>query len=221
MPQSRRVLVSLSGGMDSATLLAEAKHQNHEVHCVSFNYGSKHAAYEMSAAEQLVSFYKVPWTCIDISMALVDFQSALLLTGADVPEGHYKDPKMKKTVVPCRNLILISFLAGLADSHQLQRIWFGMHLGDYAIYPDCRPEFVSAAAMVVRTATESRVDVEAPFLYYTKSDILQRGITLRVPYHLTRTCYKNQQKACGKCGACYERLEAFAVNNTIDPLEYK
>jgi 7-cyano-7-deazaguanine synthase len=193
----------------------------YDVETVSFNYGSKHNPYELGCAADLAFYYKVPHSLMDLQPVMFTFDSALLKDGGDIPEGHYSDESMKATVVPCRNLIFGSILAGIAESNNCNVIMLGVHAGDHAIYPDCRPEFVSAFSNTVAQATNGMVSVGAPFLYMSKIQIVTEGLQLGVPYHLTRTCYKDQPVACGKCGSCNERLEAFLENKIADPIEYE
>jgi 7-cyano-7-deazaguanine synthase len=218
-----KAIVSLSGGMDSATLLATAVRQLSapNVYCVGFTYGSKHNKYENKGAYAVAAYYGVPLDLIDLSVAFKGFRSDLLKTGGDVPEGHYEAESMRRTVVPCRNLIFLSVLAGLAESWGCGQVWLGVHAGDHHIYPDCRPDFVWRAGGAVSLATDGKVNVQTPYLNLTKADILRIGLGEGVPYNLTRTCYKDQPVACGRCGSCQERLEAFAKNGVADPLEYE
>ena len=215
-----KVIVSLSGGMDSTTVLAEAIAEGREVVAVGFTYGSKHNKYENEAARNVAAHYSIPFRLIDFSSIVTGFKSNLLLSGGDIPEGHYEQIEMSDTVVPGRNIIFSAILAGVAWSENAEEIWLGIHSGDHAIYPDCRPEFYSAMDKAIRTGTDDRVRLMAPYLDGNKTTIIKRGLELQVPYHLTRTCYKDQPIACGKCGACNERREAFMNNGVVDPIDY-
>jgi len=217
----KKALVALSGGMDSATLLAWCIKAFDSVEVVLFNYGSKHNQYELKAASNLISHYQVKSHFIDLTEAMSGFNSNLLKSGGDIPEGHYSAPTMSQTVVPCRNMIFLSFLAGLAESIGADTIAIGIHSGDHAIYPDCRPEFYHAMKQAIFLATDQKVVLDAPFLDMNKTSILQWGVPNGVPYHLTRTCYKDQPISCGKCGSCNERLEAWAEIGSKDPIEYE
>jgi len=226
-----RIIVALSGGMDSATLLGTLFRQSgtKEIHCCIFNYGSKHVEWEMEAARKLIHFYDghdgpaVITHFFDLSTIMSRFKSALLQTGGPIPEGHYKDVNMKQTVVPGRNLIFISIMAGLAESLNIKTISLGVHSGDHFIYPDCRPEFIYSTRWVLHHSAETRVKLAAPFLFLNKAKILELGYKCNppVPYELTRTCYKDQELSCGKCGSCSERLEAFGQINRQDPIQYE
>lgn len=221
--KKNKVLISLSGGMDSVTLLGFLLASDYEVEAVGFTYGSKHNHYENEAALKAAEFYGVPFELLDLSEAFAGISSALMKTGGDIPEGHYEAESMKQTVVPGRNMIFISILAGIAESRGCGKVAVGVHSGDHAIYPDCRPGFIHAMSTAVSRATDGKVDLIAPFLGDDKGSIIKKGLGFLppVPYDLTRTCYKDQEKACGVCGSCTERLEAFEANGIPDPIEYE
>lgn len=216
-----KAIVSLSGGMDSATVLAQALSAGREVEAVGFYYGSKHNRYENVCAALLAAHYDVPYQLLSFRDIAQHFRSNLLQGQGAVPEGHYEQENMTQTVVPGRNIIFISILAGLAWSRDAGEIWLGIHQGDHAIYEDCRPGFFHAMNMAIREGTGARVTLRAPFLDTNKSGIVRRGLELQVPYGLTRTCYKDQEVACGKCGSCVERREAFLLNDAKDPIPYQ
>lgn len=218
-----KVVISLSGGMDSTTLLhmATKSRQPGDVLAVSFAYGSKHNRHEVAAASQVASTYRVATLFVDASAVFRWHGSDLLLTGGDVPDGHYEAESMRRTVVPGRNLVFAAILAGIAESRGFGEVQLGVHAGDHHIYPDCRPEFVSAAGDAVYAGSDRKVKVLAPFLHWTKAKILEYGLRNGVVYGMTRTCYKDQAVACGRCGSCQERLAAFAEIGSEDPLKYE
>lgn len=227
-----KAIVLLSGGMDSGTLLAHAIDQDVEVvRCLAFTYGSKHNPYENRAAMALVDYYRrklefkhdegFRFQLINLQDVMAGFKSNLLMEGGDIPEGHYEADSMSQTVVPGRNMIFATVAAGLAWSMGASEVYMGIHAGDHHIYPDCRPEFFHAMNTAVTLGTDGHVELAAPFLHGNKTSIIKRGLELEVPYVLTRTCYKNQPVACGKCGSCQERLEAFANNGVEDLIEYE
>jgi 7-cyano-7-deazaguanine synthase len=158
---------------------------------------------------------------IDLYGIMLHFKSDLMLSGGEIPEGHYEAESMRRTVVPGRNSIFASILLGVAQSEGAEEIWLGIHAGDHFIYPDCRPEWVTPTRQVIRVASNDQIDLWTPFLQVDKSDILLKGFTLGVPYQLTRTCYKDQAIACGRCGSCQERLAAFRKIGREDPIEYE
>lgn len=225
---SSKIVIGLSGGMDSTTLLASLLNNGHEVHCCIFDYGSKHSQYEIEAARNVILFYqkiyptKITSSFFDLKKTFTDFNSNLLKSGGEIPEGHFESEPMKKTVVPGRNLIMSSIMLGLAESIGAKKVALGVHAGDHAIYPDCRSIFIESLERTASLSTDGKVSITTPFLYSNKIGILQKGFQLKpeVPYDLTRTCYKDQEVACGKCGSCQERLEAFEIIQETDPIEY-
>lgn len=220
-------VIAFSGGMDSATLLwdvLDTGAKGEQVLAVNFVYGSKHNFYERAAAKAFVSVtnpHRVEYREVDLTAGMAGFKSDLLKSGGDVPEGHYEAKSMERTVVPARNIIFASILAGIAWSEGADRVYLGVHAGDHAIYPDCRPEFVEAMQEAVRTGTGNKVQLFAPYLDLTKADILGIGLRLNVPYHLSRTCYVDSPISCGKCGSCTERREAFMLCGATDPIQYQ
>lgn len=214
-------IVSLSGGMDSATVLAVAVKHSEVIGCVGFNYNSKHNPWELEAGKKVAQHYSIPYSIVDLRNVMFGFKSALLDRNQQIPEGHYEAENMKQTVVPGRNIIFLSILAGEAWSRGAEQIYIGIHGGDHFIYPDCRPAFFEAMSDAISYGTDHQVTLSAPFLYGNKTSIIKQGLELGVPYHLTRTCYTSDEIACGKCGSCNERREAFLANGIEDPIEYQ
>jgi 7-cyano-7-deazaguanine synthase len=206
--------------MDSATLLAFALDSKHEVLPVAFHYPSKHNKLETEAASAVARHYGLVLEHVVLGF-MEGFQTALFQADKKIPEGHYEAESMKATVVPARNMIFASILAGFAWNYSCKEVWLGIHAGDHAIYPDCRPEFFAPMSSAIRHGTDGRVKLEAPFLYKDKHGILLIGQQLKVPYELTRTCYTSNERACGKCGSCQERLEAFSKIGKTDPINYE
>jgi 7-cyano-7-deazaguanine synthase len=219
------VVLGLSGGLDSAVLLAALQNNGEQVLPVFFNYGAKNSKYEHSAVLTLIAHYGLKGKAMLVQMTPImsHFKSSLLMHGDTLPEGHYDNEEMKTTIVPARNLIFISVLAGIAESHGCERVAVGIHAGEAgeSMYPDSRPGFLTAANDVVLAATDNKVQVEAPFVVMSKLDVLQVGQRLNVPFKFTRTCYADQVVACGKCGACQKRLFSFSKLGMADPLEYE
>jgi 7-cyano-7-deazaguanine synthase len=222
-----KILVSLSGGLDSTAALALAlagakNHPGREVEAVCFRYPSKHNGHERAAARRVADHYGVPFGALDVYDLFGGFRSALLWGGAALPEGHYTDESQRATVVPGRNMVFLSALTGLAISGGFSQVWFGCHAGDHRIYPDCRRGFLTAMKTAVDVASEGKVELVTPWVGCTKADVIRICLSLEspVPWHLTRTCYSAEGLACGRCGACQERLEAFHLNGLEDPLPY-
>ena len=213
-----KILILVSGGMDSVTLLYYLKNQGHYLEAVSFNYGSKHNKKELTFAKYHTNKLGIEHTVFDLEPIFKEFKSSLIDENWEVPEGFYTEETMKQTVVPFRNGILLSIAAGLAESKDLNKIALASHSGDHAIYPDCRPEFNRVMQEAVKVGTWKGIEFIAPFENMTKVDIVSLGLRLGVDYSKTWSCYKGGDKPCGKCGTCIERTEAFYLNNVIDPL---
>lgn len=215
-----KVVVIYSGGMDSFTLLHEAHRAGSNVHALSFNYGQKHAK-ELKYARQVCSDLGIAHQVVDITAITALLAGSALTDEVMMPEGHYEEESMKATVVPNRNMILLSLAIAQAVSLNAAAVAYGAHGGDHAIYPDCRPEFVTRMAEVAKIANYEPVDILVPYLHLDKGEILRRGLALKLDYGQSWTCYNGREKACGKCGACQERLEAFRLNAQQDPLSYE
>ena len=214
------VVVIYSGGMDSYTLLHKALHEGWNIHALSFDYGQRHSR-ELDCAREVCRELAVPHQVVDIGAIQSLLGGSALTDEVAVPEGHYAEDNMKATVVPNRNMILLSLAIGRAVSLQAEAVWYGAHGGDHAIYPDCRPAFIEQMDHLARVANYQPVRVEAPFMRMTKGEILAEGLAMGLDYRSTWTCYNGRQQACGRCGACVERLEAFSVNGLADPLPYE
>ncbi|ERP86941.1 hypothetical protein Q666_03325 [Marinobacter sp. ES-1] len=206
--------------MDSFTLLHLARSRGLKVHALSFNYGQRHVR-ELEAARAVCQAEGIPHKVIDIRAMSEVMAGSSLTSDAEVPEGHYEEDSMKSTVVPNRNMILLSLATGYAVTVGAGAVWYGAHGGDHAIYPDCRPEFVEKMDAVCRIANYEPVGIEAPFMAMDKGEILAEGLKLGLDYSQTWTCYNGRDKACGRCGSCVERLEAFAAHGLEDPLAYE
>ncbi len=215
-----KVLPVVSGGMDSITMLYDLIDRGHEIdEVISYNYGQRHVK-ELDFAAHNVNRLGIKHKIIDISFMAQLLDNSALTGDTEVPEGHYEQDNMTLTVVPNRNMILASIAIGRAVNNGVEAIALGVHSGDHAIYPDCRPEFVSALRTAALIANYQPIDIIAPFLYDNKTSIIARGLQIGVDYSQTWTCYKGLEKACGICGSCQERLEGFAQNGVADPLDY-
>ena len=214
----KKAVVIYSGGMDSFTLLNDIIRTSDfdEVHAVSFNYGQRHSK-ELDYAAAVTNALGIPHQVVE--MAALGKQ---LMGGSSqtddiaVPEGHYADENMKLTVVPNRNMVMLSLAVAYAVSIGAEAVFYGAHSGDHAIYPDCRKEFIDAMSAVCEIANFQPVRIEAPYC-----DIAIRGRELELDYGQAWTCYNGREKACGKCGACQERIEAMAKAGINDPMEYE
>ena len=207
--------------MDSFTLLHHALSKKYTVDCITFDYGQRHIK-EVACAHLICKEHNLSNLKIEIANVESIFaESALTSQDIEVPHGSYQAESMQTTIVPNRNMLFISHAIAYAISKGISRVWYGAHAGDHFIYPDCRPEFLSAMNAVAQTCHTFPISVEAPFLNFTKAEIIKMGLDLEIDYSKTWTCYEGQELACGKCGSCNERLEAFAINNSTDPLHYR
>lgn len=212
-------LIIVSGGMDSITLLHE--YSRDIALAVSFDYGSKHNAKEISFAKLHCERLGIKHIVIPLAFVNEYFKSSLLKSGDEIPEGHYQADNMKSTVVPFRNGIMLSIAAGLAESNDLRKILIANHNGDHAIYPDCRATFIDSMNEAVSYGTYKNIKVFAPYTGISKADIARHGKELGLDYAETWSCYKGGEKHCGKCGTCIERIEALRDAGIMDLTEYQ
>lgn len=212
-------IIIVSGGLDSITLLYD-KAETIAL-AISFDYGQNHSKKELPYAEYHCQKLGIPHITIPLTFMHQYFKSSLLEGAEAIPEGHYEEENMKSTVVPFRNGIMLAIATGIAESHELKRVYIANHGGDHTIYPDCRPEFIDAMDKATSAGTFVDVRVEAPYTNISKADIVRRGTALGIDYAKTWSCYKGSEMHCGKCGTCVERKEAFADAGVEDPTEYE
>jgi 7-cyano-7-deazaguanine synthase len=203
-----KIVILVSGGVDSTTLLHELHKNGNDLLALSFNYGSRHNERELECAVYQCQQLNVPHTILFLTFMKQYFKSALLQGDEEIPHGHYTDINQKKTVVPFRNGIMLSVAAGIADSHDYSIVALASHSGDHAIYPDCRVTFNSGMRQAILRGTYNEVVLLTPYERLNKRDIVRRGIELGVDYTHTWSCYEGGEAPCGKCGACIERAEA-------------
>jgi 7-cyano-7-deazaguanine synthase len=221
MSAGRRAVLLLSGGLDSSTLLFFAREAGFEVFPVAVDYGQRHRR-EIEAAERVCDHARCALTRLALPSLAAAFRGAALTDPAvEVPHGRYDDDSMRATVVPNRNMVLLSIAGAIAMSRGAALIAYAAHAGDHAIYPDCRPEFVSAMEKALAAAHYSPVRLFTPFLTWKKSEIVGWGAAHEVPLGLTWSCYEGGEKHCGRCGTCVERREAFLAASVSDPTEYE
>ena len=221
MEIKQKVVVLVSGGMDSVTALYDATRKHDVIAGVSFNYGAKHNDKEIPFAACHCQKLGIQHIVISLNFINQLFKSDLLKSGGDVPEGHYEELTMKQTVVPFRNGIMMSIVAGYAESEGARGLVIAAHSGDHAIYPDCREDFMKAMGEAIRLGTYEQVEVIRPFIAMSKANIAKRGQELDVDFSQTWSCYKGTDVHCGKCGTCVERREAFMLAGMNDPTVYQ
>jgi 7-cyano-7-deazaguanine synthase len=215
-----KAVLIFSGGLDSTTLLYDLIDQGYEVTAVTFDYSQKHKK-EIRCAEKTCKKLHVPHKMVNLPVLNDLAPSSLTRDSWKVPEGHYAEETMKQTVVPNRNMIFLSLAAAYAIGIGAKNLYYAAHAGDHAIYPDCRPAFVSAMTTALHLCDWNDLVLNVPYLWLSKGDIVKKGIGLGVDYADTWSCYKGESLACGKCGACTERLEAFDQAGVPDPLKYQ
>lgn len=217
-----KTIVLMSGGLDSTTLVYWLLSQGDDVRALSVDYGQRHGI-ELEAARQIATRdLSIPHVYIDLrQLAGVMHGSSQTDPTVPVPHGHYEEESMKLTVVPNRNMVLLSIAAAYAISEKADRIAYAAHAGDHAIYPDCRPAFVDALSVLLQHVHFTPLQLHTPFLHMKKSEIVSLGRSLGVPFHKTWSCYEDGIMHCGKCGTCTERKEAFEKANVLDPTRYK
>lgn len=223
----KKAVALCSGGLDSITLLhLLAMHGYRPLQVISMDYGQRHRERELACAKKAAirvdadkhHIIEMPW--------LGNFLSGSALTDPRmaVPDGHYAWETMKQTVVPNRNMILLSLAVGVAIAEKADVVALAIHAGDHAIYPDCRPAFFESAWRTMQLATEGFASANfrlfAPFIYRTKAEIVGEGAKMGVPFEETWSCYKGGEIHCGKCGTCVERIEAFRIAGVRDPTQY-
>ena len=216
-----KVVVLCSGGMDSVTALFWARQNHAVVAALSFDYGAKHNHREIPFAAAQARLAGVRHTVIPLGFIGVHFQSDLLKSGGEIPEGHYAAENMKSTVVPFRNGIMLAVAGGLAESAGAQGLVIAAHSGDHAIYPDCREDFMRAMGDALRLGSYAGIQLLRPFIAMDKAQIVAEGTRLGVDFAQTWSCYKGGAVHCGKCGTCVERREAFLHAGVNDPTVYE
>jgi 7-cyano-7-deazaguanine synthase len=215
----------VSGGMDSITMLyLLVRTAQRRPLVLSFDYGQKHVK-ELELAGWHATNLGLPHRVVDLRSITALLGSSALVGDADVPEGHYADETMKATVVPNRNLMMISIATAAAVNEKADLVGVGVHAGDHPVYPDCRPEFIYHVEQTLKVANEGFINplfqLYAPFLLMGKHDIAKLGAAHNVPYEKTWSCYKGGELHCGKCGTCVERKEAFELAEVNDPTVYE
>lgn len=221
---SRHAVAIVSGGLDSVTLAWKLHDDGYDLTLLSVDYGQRHVkelAYAELAARRLDADHQV----VDLTGITRLLTGSALTDGTvDVPHGHYAEESMRATVVPNRNAMLLSVAVAAAVARGAELVATGVHAGDHAVYPDCRPAFVDSFNAMARIATDGFAvpdfRVVAPFVHIGKHDIVALGSKLGVPFIDTWSCYEGRDLHCGHCGTCVERIEAFALAGVDDPTPY-
>lgn len=227
MNASRRAVVLLSGGLDSATVLAIARDDGYEPYALSFRYGQRHEVELAAASRVALALGAVRHVVADIDLRV--FGGSALTADIDVPHHEQVEDldstEIPITYVPARNTIFLSFALAWAETLDASDVFLGVNALDYSGYPDCRPEYIAAYERMANLATKAgveerqRLKIHTPLIELTKAQIIQRGLTLGVDYGLTHSCYDPRQdgRACGTCDSCLLRGRGFAELGLSDP----
>ena len=222
METTRKAVVLVSGGLDSATALAIARHEGYDCHALSVDYGQRHES-ELIAARRVTAALGVPLMILPLDLRAIG--GSALTDDIDVPETETEG--IPVTYVPARNTIMLSLALAYAEVLAADDIFIGVNAVDYSGYPDCRPEFIAAFQQMARLATKAGVEgapttIHTPLIDLSKADIIRRGIELGVDYALTISCYQADEegRACGRCDSCRIRRDGFAAAGVEDPTDY-
>lgn len=226
----RPAVVLVSGGLDSATILAIARDEGFELNAISFDYGQRHR-FELEAAQRVCAANAVRRQ-ITVPIDLRAFGGSALTSDLAVPKDRSDaemDAGIPITYVPARNTVFLSLALGWAEVLGASDLFIGVNAVDYSGYPDCRPEFIAAFERLANLATKSGVEgtatwkVHTPLISLSKADIIRTGIRLGVDYNLTHSCYDPdpQGVSCGRCDSCRLRLKGFAEAGLTDPIRYQ
>lgn len=218
----KKAVVLLSGGLDSTTCLAVAINRGYIVYPLSFDYKQRHKK-ELKCARLIADYYK-----LDNHLVVhIDFLGGNALTDTNIEVPEYKDSEdIPNTYVPARNIIFLSYAAGYAEVIGADSIFIGVNAVDYSGYPDCRPEFIASFEEMLKAGTKkgvkgNSVHIEAPLINLSKAKIIKLAKKNNAPLHLTTSCYKGREKACGVCDSCILRLKGFKEAGFEDPIEYE
>ena len=214
----------LSGGMDSSTLAYVAKSRGYDILALHLNYGQRTERKELACARKIADLLNAE-AFVEINLDYFARFGSSSLTDKKIAVEEF-DPdrgQVPNTYVPFRNANLLSIATSFAEACQADAIFIGVQSLDYSGYPDCRPQFIEAFQKLIDIGTKdtTKITLYAPFITMTKTDILKEGMKLGVPYEQTWSCYRNEEKACGICGSCHFRKEAFAAIGRQDPIRYE
>ncbi|MEJ6727391.1 MAG: 7-cyano-7-deazaguanine synthase QueC [Emcibacteraceae bacterium] len=227
---TKKAVVLLSGGLDSATCVAIAQNIGFDVYGLSFRYGQRDN-HEFEAAEAVAKALNIKRHVI-IDIDLRAFGGSALTSNVEVPKGRSSidmDHEIPVTYVPARNTIFLSFALAFAETLNSNDIFIGVNSLDYSGYPDCRPEYIDAFQKMAHLATKigvegnNKVKINTPLMNMTKTEIIKKGMSLGVDYSITTSCYDPGQNhlACGQCDSCFIRLNGFAGIGVVDPIKYQ
>jgi 7-cyano-7-deazaguanine synthase len=210
--------------MDSSTLAYLAKSEGYEISALHLNYGQRTESKELSCAQKIATLLNAKdFIAVNVGYFSQFGESSLTDKKIAVEEFYSARAHVPNTYVPFRNANLLSIATSFAEAKNADAIFIGVQSLDYSGYPDCRPQFIEAFQRVIDLGTKdtTTITLKTPFIHMTKTDILNVGMKLGVPYEHTWSCYRNEDKACGTCGSCHFRKEAFAAVKRQDPIPYE
>ncbi len=214
----------LSGGMDSSTLAYQAKAEGYDILALHFTYGQRTAEKERECAERIARHLHAS-EFLDVNLDYLIRVGGSSLTDLSIPVSPHREDEssVPRTYVPFRNANLLAVATSFAESRGAEAIYIGVQASDYSGYPDCRPAFVAAFQQVITLGTrpDTRIELKTPFVRLNKTEILKIGMNLSVPYQDTWSCYQDGDAACGVCGSCHFRREAFEALGIEDPIPYR
>jgi len=223
MTDTDRAVILVSGGMDSATAVYEAMERGYEPYLLHTSYGQNTEDREYECARALADDVDAgDFLHVDTEHLASIGESSLTDDDVEVGEADMESDEIPASYVPFRNANLLSMAVSYAEANECSAVFIGAHSEDFSGYPDCRPAFFEAFQTVVSVGTKPDTDIEivAPFVEWSKTDIAERGLELGVPYDITWSCYRSEKPACGTCDACAFRLQAFQRAGSTDPIEY-
>ncbi len=225
MKQSPKAVIISSGGLDSTTCMGIAQAAGYELYPLTFDYGQRHRI-ELEYAAKVAGFYGVGTRHRVVDLTFFREWGGSALTDATIAVPEQPTPDIPVTYVPGRNLLFLSIATSYAEVIGASAIYIGVNALDYSGYPDCRPAFIAKVEETVGLATKVGVEgapirIETPLIHWTKAQIIECGMSLNVPYHLTTSCYNGHERACGKCDSCRLRLKGFADAGHTDPIAYE
>ena len=223
MSNDKRVVILVSGGMDSATAVYEAMDRGYDPYFLHTSYGQQTENKEYECANALAEEVDTAdFLHIETEHLSAIGASSLTDDEMDVEDADLESDEIPTSYVPFRNANLLSMAVSYAEANDCSAVFIGAHSEDFSGYPDCRPAFFEAFQQVIDVGTKPDTEIElvAPFVEWSKTDIAERGLNLGVPYELTWSCYRDEEPACGTCDACAFRLQAFRDAGSSDPIDY-
>jgi 7-cyano-7-deazaguanine synthase len=226
----KKAVCLLSGGLDSCVVATIAKKElGYDIYCLTVKYGQRHSK-EIEAAKEIAKALDAKkHIIVDVDLNKLISVSSLINKAKKLPEKRDVESigkEIPSTYVPARNIIFLSLALAYAENIDAEAIFIGANAVDWSGYPDCRPEFIDAFKKVVDVGTKrgvegKAVEIKTPIINLSKDKIIKKGVELKAPLELTWSCYKGDEKACGKCDSCLLRLKGFKEAGYRDPLEYE